>query len=36
VRVSETVQGTSDIGVCDEGGIAYTERRFVVCAEEVV
>jgi hypothetical protein len=35
VRVRETVQGTDDIGVCDEGGLSYPDRRFVVCADQV-
>ncbi|WP_067863421.1 LppU family putative lipoprotein [Nocardia shimofusensis] len=36
VRVDEIVQGAGDVGACDTGfGFEYTERRFVVCVEEL-
>lgn len=36
VRVDEIVQGVGDVSACDTGfGFEYTERRFVVCVEEL-
>lgn len=36
VRVDEIVEGAGDVGACDTGyGFEYTERRFVVCVEEL-
>lgn len=36
IRVTNIVQGTDDVGACDSGtGFKYTERRFVVCVEDL-